>query len=161
MRGSLFTLFGMLSAVAFDMSGPAQLESQDFVTQAAQLGRYELNAANLARELGSPSTRALATSLRLERLRAAEKLGQIAEREGLTVPTDLDFGSKAALARLESLSGLAFDREYAEQRARAHRQAVQLFEHESESDDQALASFALDSLPALRSQLQDAARLAN
>jgi len=127
------------------------------VTRAAIASRYQLEAGELARDRGSERTRTFAARIVDDHRTSQRELARLAREQGLWLPSDLDADHRAALARLATANGVAFDREYAAQQLRAHADDVELFERESSNGrDTELRAFATDSLPLLEGQLQRA-----
>ena len=93
--------------------------------------------------------------------KANEKLKQVASDEGVTVPDKLSAKDAATKARLEKLSGKAFDRAYMHDMVLDHTKDVSEFRMESKNaKDPAVKNFATETLPTLESHLKDAKSIA-
>ena len=158
MREYAFTLLSMLAAVWMSSVDPTLVkQSQAFVNEAAIAGRYQIEAAELARARGTEPTRLFASRSLDDHTRTQRELERLARAQGLALPKDVDGRREAELVRLGQSVGPDFDREYAAQQGQAHANAVDLYERESSDGmDTELRAFATERLPVLESQLQRA-----
>ena len=87
--------------------------------------------------------------------KANDELKQLASSKSLTLPGDLDAKHKAKLAKMQKLSGAAFDRAYMDDMLADHKQDVAEFQKEASSGrDSDLKSFAAKTLPTLQEHLK-------
>jgi putative membrane protein len=137
-------------ALAADKSPDA-----DFFKQAAQAGMAEVEAGTLAQEKGSSAAvKDFGAMMVKDHTAANDKLKSIAAGENVDLPSGTSVKDKATKAKLEVLSGDAFDKAYIKNQVAAHRQAVALFRKESASGQDAQAkAFAASTLPKLKSHL--------
>jgi putative membrane protein len=154
---SLFALVLMTSPLQTPGSA-TELSSADreFAMKAAKDGQAEVQLATMAEKKATgEKARSLATELRTDHDRANAELMDIARRKGLNLDSTPNEEQKQAADKLSSLSGSAFDREYAEGMVKDHHQAIELFERESrDGQDPDLKAFATKVLPKLREHLQ-------
>jgi putative membrane protein len=125
---------------------------QTFIHQAAIAGMAEVAEAQLAvSKAQRDEVKQFAQRMIDDHTKANDELKQLLAGKQVTVPTTLDAKHKQEQARLEKLSGAAFDRAYIENQVKAHQQAVALFKNESETGkDPELKQFAAKVLPTLQ-----------
>ncbi|MFO1057242.1 MAG: DUF4142 domain-containing protein [Dongiaceae bacterium] len=125
---------------------------QTFVHQAAVAGMAEVAEAQLALDKAkSDEVKQFAQRMIDDHTKANDQLKQLAAAKQITLPAALDAKHKAEQARLEKLSGAAFDHAYIQNQVKAHQQAVALFRTESETGgDPELKQFAAQTLPILQ-----------
>jgi putative membrane protein len=131
-----------------DRSAPPD---RSFVDKAAVGGMGEVELSRLAMERGqSTEVKQFARKMVEDHTKANTELGQIADKKGLTAPTQLDDEHQRALDKLSTLSGPEFDKEYMKVMAADHDATVLLFKSESKDGrDPELKSFAMKKLPVL------------
>ena len=140
--------------------GPTQpVTAQTFASQAATIGKAEIELGQLAMQNGKDaSIKQYGQKMVKDHTAADAKLKSIAAKDNLTLPSDLDAEHKAVKQRLSSLKGEEFDAAYRAEMAKGHDTAVALFESASQTntlpDD--LRQFAASTLPTLQ-QHQDMA----
>jgi putative membrane protein len=189
---SLAAVSAMADETTTTNQAMALLTSQDFVTSATWAGDKEIALSQMALDKSQDAdvTNFAARMIR-DHTSANEKLAGIANKEGLSVPPTNSFAPEnwqrldtedikglpaAALMRpttgtnadlqlakyLDSLSGVDFDRTYADCAVADHTQAVQLFTDASQTlDDKKLKRFAKKTLPVLRDHYDMAVELQN
>jgi putative membrane protein len=125
---------------------------QTFVHQAAIAGMAEVAEAQLAvSKAQRDDVKQFAQRMIDDHTKANDQLKQLAAAKQVSLPTALDAKHKSEQARLEKLSGAAFDRAYIEAQVKAHQQAVSLFKTEAEKGgDPELKQFAAQTLPILQ-----------
>ena len=159
--GTMLTLIataGLLRAVAgppccvVPQAGP----DVQFVIKAAAAGSAGIQLAQLARQkTASEKLKAVAERIETEHQVATSDLKALAARKAITVPEEMDQAHQAARDRLERLSGMAFDRAFAEQMVADHKAAIDLFAtHMKTGADAEVRAFAAQQLPALRAHLK-------
>ena len=78
------------------------------------------------------------------------------ENYGLTLPAVMEFEHQVILENLEPLDFLALSRRYAEVQVQALEQELQIYRAAMQAPDEALSSFARQTLPQLEQQLEGA-----
>jgi putative membrane protein len=139
--------------VAQAQGGGAGLSPQSFATQAATIGKAEIELGQLAASnSSSASVKKFATRMIQDHTAADAKLKGIAAKDKLTLPAQLDAEHQAAKAKLSGLKGAEFDAAYSEAMAEGHDKAVALFESASQSTSfpPDLKQFATTTLPTLK-----------
>jgi putative membrane protein len=133
------------------------LEPQEFVTQAASGGMYEVQSAKLALNQGAGEpVRSTALELATEHAQQNEQLRQIAVGQGLAVPAEMLPRHRQMLQSLQDANDASFVGRFHDQQIQAHEEAIQLYERAArELENEPLRNFAQQSLPALRDHLGD------
>ena len=86
---------------------------------------------------------------------ANDKLQALAASKSITLPTSASVGQMAVKAKLDLLSGDAFDQVYIKSQLKAHRQTIALFKKEiATGQDSDAQAFASATLPTLRAHLK-------
>jgi len=131
----------------------AMITGQDFASKAAVIGKAEIELGQLALKNGSDaSVKEFAQRMVDDHTAAAAKLKDIAKRDNLMLPTQLDAEHQATKAKLAALHGDAFDAAYSTEMAKGHDKAVALFESVSRdtSISEDLREYAAATLPTLK-----------
>jgi putative membrane protein len=142
------------------MSASSKLTAADnkFVVTAAEGGMAEVEMGKLAAEKGnSDDVKKFGQRMVDDHSKANDKLKELAGQKGVTCPSDLNAKDKATKARLEKLSGDAFDRAYMKDMLVDHKKDVAEFKKESmKAKDPDVKSFATETLPTLEEHLKQA-----
>lgn len=135
----------------------------DFAMTAAGTDMYEIQASQLAMQRGSaPAVRNYAQMLVNHHTMSSNELKTILSAKGMAPPPALPADKQAKIARLQSLQGTAFDREYVRVTGvQDHQAAIGVFENASRSvADPDLRRFAAKTLPVLQQHLRSAQEIA-
>jgi len=118
----------------------------------------EVEIGKLAAEkAASDQVKQFAQRMVTDHQKAGDELKSMAQTKNITVPTELGPKHKALRARLEKLSGEAFDRAYMNEMVAGHRKAVTAFRTESNSGkDAELKQWAAKTLPTIEEHLKQA-----
>jgi putative membrane protein len=140
-----------------DSGSNKMMKSPDvnFAMKAAQGGMAEVQMGKLAADKGnSTDVKAFGQQMVDDHTKANDDLKSVAEKEGMTLPTDMNAHQHAMYSRLEKLSGAAFDKAYVTDMVKDHQEDVKEFQKESNTgkDDQ-IKAFASRTLPVLQSHL--------
>ncbi len=135
---------------------------RQFVKKAAEGGLAEVQLGQLATEkAASPEVKQFGQRMVDDHTKANDQLKQVASEEGVTVPDKLSAKDAATKARLEKLSGKAFDRAYMHDMVVDHTNDVSDFRMESKNaTNPAVKNFAKETLPTLESHLKEAKSIA-
>jgi putative membrane protein len=133
-----------------------------FIKKAAQGGLAEVELGKLATEkAASPEVKQFGQRMVEDHSKANEQLKQVASEKGVAVPEKLSPKDAATKARLEKLSGKAFDRAYMHDMVVDHRQDVSEFRMEAKNaKDPDVKNFASQTLPTLEDHLKEAKSIA-
>ncbi len=128
-----------------------------FATMAASGGMAEVEMARLAlTKSSSDSVKQYAQKMIDDHTAANEELMQIASAKSMTLPTAPDPKMQMMMAKMDKLSGMAFDHEYIKTAGvKAHMDMEKLFRDESlKGKDAELKGFAAKTLPTVQMHLQ-------
>jgi putative membrane protein len=130
--------------------------AQTFLSKVAQANLAEVELGKLAAEKAeSADIKQYGQKMVDDHGKANKEVHALADPKGLTLPTYVDAAHKAAKARLEKLSGEAFDRAFISQMVRDHQAAVALFRTQARSGkDPEVKAFAEKMLPDLEGHLK-------
>lgn len=129
-----------------------------FLNDAARGGIAEVEMAKLAMAKSSdPAIKAFAQRLVNDNMAASRDLSSLAAKKEITLPTEVGNREKAAIEKLNSLSGKAFDAEFVRQVVRDHEIAVALYRRASAmNSDVDIKEFAAKALSDVEAHLQTA-----
>jgi len=133
-----------------------------FIRKAAEGGKAEVELGKLAQEkAASPEVKQFGERMVNDHSKANDQLKEVAQKEGVTLPTKLDAKDAATKARLEKLSGEAFDRAYMKDMVADHTKDVREFKNEAKNGkDPDVKSFAAQTAPTLEDHLKEAKNIA-
>lgn len=144
-------------------SSGSKLSASDehFVKKAAEGGMAEVELGQLAQQKAESSdVKQFAQRMVDDHSKANDQLKQLAQQNGVTLPTSLSAKDQADKDRLSKLSGEQFDKAYMHHMVMDHKKDVAEFKKESTSaQDPSVKSFASQTLPTLQSHLQEAQRV--
>ena len=84
-----------------------------------------------------------------------EVLKEVAQKEGISVPTEMDAKQRATFDELSKLSGAEFDKAYARYMVKDHQDDIADFTSEASGGQKsAMRSFASETLPTLKEHLK-------
>ena len=116
---------------------------------------FEIQSSKLAEARSDDATKAFAKKMIADHTKTSSELKPLAQAANAVVPTDLDSAHKDMLAKLQGLKGGDFTKQYHDDQAKAHKQAVSLFERYAKGGDNAgLKTFANATLPTLQEHLK-------
>ena len=147
---------------AMDHSKMKPVTAQSFATQAAVIGKAEIELAQVAlNNTKNEEIRIYAERMVKDHTAADQKLKKIAAKENLQLPQTLDAKHQAAKQKLSALKGDAFDREYKKHMTMGHDEAVALFESAAQTQQmpEDLKEFAASTLPTLEKHQEMAKKL--
>jgi len=127
-----------------------------FMMDAAQGGIGEVQIGQMAQQKGATQeVKDFGRRLEQDHRKADEQLKTIAQQRQVSLPTDTDAKHKAAIAKLNGLSGAEFDKVFGQMMVKDHREDIKKFERESNNGmDSDLKNFASSTLPTLKEHLQ-------
>jgi putative membrane protein len=161
-----FMGFGMLAQTARSQAAnPAMSKAPEtpaadrtFAMKAAQGGLAEVKMGQLASERGSSEVvKEFGKRMVNDHKKANDKLMDVAKKENIDLPSDLDSKDQANYDKLSKLSGAAFDKEYAQLMVSDHTADVSEFQKEARNGkDEAIKDFASSTVPTLEDHLRQA-----
>jgi putative membrane protein len=127
-----------------------------FATEAAQGGMAEVELGRLAQQkASSEDVKRFAQRMVDDHSKANDQLKQAAQQSGITLPADSASKHKASMARLQKLSGEAFDRAYMQNMVQDHKKDLAEFQKEAnQGSDPNIKQFAQNTLPTLQEHLK-------
>ena len=139
-------------------TSPNSLSSRDrtFVMQAGQLSMMEVELGRLAVKRGSSAgVKQYGQEMVEDHTRANQELMQLAMQKKVELPTEMSTQNTALIDRLSGLSGKSFDTAYKQAMIDSHKQAIALFEAQSQQgQDPELKAWATQKLPNLQAHLE-------
>lgn len=145
-------------------SGNAQLApvDQTFVRKASQGNQAEVELGKMAAEKATnPQVKQFAERMIRDHSKAEEQLQQVAQAQGVELPTQPDAKAQMTKKELADLSGDQFDKAYMSDMLKDHKQDIAEFRHEEHSGSNPQAKeFAQKTLPILESHLREAEKVA-
>jgi len=106
----------------------SQVGDQNFVNDASSSNSFEIQAARLAMSRGvSDSVKVFADSMVNDNSKIAASLSVVASQNGFTIPTTLQPVDQNNLNNLNTLTGVAFDKQYAAIMVTAHQGVFSLY----------------------------------
>jgi putative membrane protein len=152
----------MSSASAGSSNAKLAPADRQFIKKAAAGGLAEVELGKLASEKAeSPDVKQFGQRMVDDHTKANDQLKQVASEKGVTVPDKLNAKDAATKARLEKLSGKAFDRAYMSDMVTDHTKDVSEFRMESKNaKDPDVKNFASQTLPTLQDHLKEAKSIA-
>jgi putative membrane protein len=142
---------------AADRSAAVNMSSadKDFAVKAAQGGMAEVELGNLAQQKGASSkVKDYGKRLVDDHTKANNDLRDVAAREGISLPSDIDSSQRRTVDKLSKLSGAQFDREFLKQAVNDHKEDIDEFQKEAEKGtNPAVKEFASKYLPVLQDHL--------
>lgn len=152
----------MASGNSASSSGKLAPADRQFIKKAAEGGLAEVQLGQLATEKAdSQDVKQFGQRMVDDHTKANDQLKQVASQKGVTVPYKLSPKDAATKARLEKLSGKAFDRAYMRDMVMDHTKDVSEFRMESKNaKDPDVKNFASQTLPTLQDHLKEAKSIA-
>lgn len=146
------------SAQRMDQGSARMFKSADtaFAINAAQGGAAEVELGKLAAEkAGNPEVKAFGRQMVEDHMKANNDLKSVAQKKGMTLPTDMNAHQQASYSKLRRLSGDAFDRAYVKDMVKDHEEDVKELQKEaSNGKDEEIKGFASRTLPVLQAHLE-------
>lgn len=107
-------------------------DDKEFLAKAAQSDVNDYKLSQLAlQKTSNPDVKAFAEKMVDEHMKMTLSMKPFVTAWGLTAPVDLDEDHKKDYARLNGLSGAAFDKEYMDLMVSDHSKALDLFTEEA------------------------------
>jgi putative membrane protein len=134
-----------------------------FYKEAAAGGLAEVALGTLAQQKAStPNVKDFGAMMVTDHSAANERLKSIAQAKNIQLPTEPGAKQKATQAKLEALSGDAFDKAYVRYMIKDHKEDIEKFNHEAaQGRDADAKSFASATLPTLQKHLDQIQTIAS
>ncbi|MCU1284381.1 MAG: outer membrane protein [Acidobacteriales bacterium] len=136
----------------------SQLSDQDrsFIMNAAKGGKAEVELGSMANQQGANSVvKQFGQKMVTDHTDIDNRLQQIAQQKGVTLPTDLPEDAQSLKQQLSQAQGQQFDRSYMQNMVQDHQKDIAEFQKEaSQGQDPDVKNFATTTLPILQEHLQ-------
>ena len=134
----------------------ASFDKEKFLKDAAQGGMMEINLGKLGTQKGQdPAVKEFAQKLVTDHSKALDELKMIAEKKGITLPTEMAPKHQKMVDHLSSLSGAEFDKAFALHMVKDHKKDIAAFQKASRNhEDAEVSEFATKTLPTLQEHLR-------
>ena len=140
-----------------DTSTASQLskEDRDFFDSATQGGLLEIKLGQMVTAKGaSDDVKRFAQRMVDDHTKVNQRLADIGQKEGLSMPQELDKKHQDELDKMSQYAGTKLDQEYMDRMVSEHKDDVKAFEKESkDGKDTSMKSFAASTLPTLNEHL--------
>jgi putative membrane protein len=166
-RIAIITAFTLISGVALAQSTSEKLgvnavlgiapTTQDFVTEAARSGHFEIQSSQLALERGDQMSKTFAQQIITDHEKANTELKGLVQSKNIkvTIPDGVSSSQQSMLDKLKTLQGADFDRRYRDDQYSAHKDAVSLFQRYAKGGDNTdLKQWAEQTTPVLQRHLK-------
>lgn len=142
--------------MGFSVGAWAQSQDMTFAKGAAAGGMAEVKLGQLAADKGSSDfVKQFGQKMVDDHSKANDKLKAVAEKDKITLPTDVMAKDQALYDRLSKLSGAAFDSAYISAMKTDHRKDIAEFTKESNAGKNPdVKSFASETLPTVKMHYQ-------
>lgn len=129
---------------------------QQFMRQADEISLAEVQLGKIAQSNSSnKAVQLFGERMVKDHSRLNRELRELARNQGIKLPTQLDQEHQQMVNRLSSLTGTAFDREYAKDMVPGHKKAIQKFEDEATNgQDPQVKAWAKKAIPILKEHLR-------
>jgi putative membrane protein len=156
---TIFTFLGCWAVLAHSNGSAGSRPSVNdelFAKKAAQGAIAEVKLGQLAADKGlSEAVKCFGRRVVEDHTRSVEVLKEVAQKEGITVLTEMDAKQRAMFDELSKLSGTEFDKVYARDMVKDHQQDIADFTSEASGGQKsAMRSFASETLPSLKEHLK-------
>ena len=131
--------------------------TQDFVTEAANSGQFEIQSSQLAQERGDQMSKTYASKMLEDHKKLDTELKDLVQSKAIkvTIPDGVNASQQSMLDKLKTLQGGDFDRSYREDQHSGHKEAVNLFERYAKGGENGdLKTWAVQSVPILQRHLK-------
>jgi putative membrane protein len=145
---------------AISSSAFAQGADQKFIKEAIEGNLAEVKMGQLAQQNGaSQGVKDFGQMLVTDHGQANTKATQVASSLNVTPPTEPNAKQKKEYDKMSKMNGAAFDKAFAQHMVGDHQKDIAAFQKATKSKNQAVASFANETLPTLQKHLQTAQSL--
>jgi putative membrane protein len=127
-----------------------------FIMKAANGGMTEVEAGKAAAEKGaSDAVKDFGTRMVKDHSKANDQLKEVASKMGVSVPDKVDAMHQEKLAKMNKMTGAAFDKAYVMDMIKAHKKDIADFEAaDKEVKNADLKKFIEDTVPVMKEHLE-------
>ena len=157
-RGRL--VFAATGALAVTLAATAQSDERQFVKEAVQSNRSEVQLGELAAQRAETDVvRKFGETLRVEHQAALQRATNLAKSLKVEAPSDVSAEARGIYQGLAQLSGSEFDAAFVSHMITLHEAALATYSRNANSDDDAVAAMVAEALPTLKAHLATAQAL--
>jgi putative membrane protein len=151
------SLFALLAGAPALAAGSAE----DFIKDAAQGNMAEMAMGRMAEtKAQSADVKQFAQKLVTDHGKAQDQLGQVAQKQNVTLPKELADKHRQDAQRLEKMQGAEFDRAFMAHMVQDHQKDVQKYQQaQKDIKDQQVTAYITATLPVLQQHLTMAQKL--
>lgn len=141
---------------AAESNGQLDRRDASFVRQAIEDNLGEIQLGKLAMQQGqNQQIKELGEHLQKDHMQANQELTQIAQKDGMTVPAELNRKETREADKLQGKTGAEFDKDFAAMVLKDHEKDIDKFQKALQNaQDPALKAWIAQTIPALRHHLQ-------
>jgi putative membrane protein len=148
------------AAWAQGKTNKADKASQTFITKAIQGNLAEVSMGQLAQQQGnSAEAKSFGQQLVTDHSAANQRATSLASQMGVTPPSEPNKKQKSDAAKMEKMSGAAFDRAFAQHMVADHKKDIADYRKAAKMKNDTVAGYATETLPTLEKHLQMAQSL--
>ncbi len=137
-------------------------ESSDFMVKAASGGIMEVELGKIAKQNArNQRVKNFGEMMVRDHSKANQDLKTLSASKNITLPTTTGEDHQRQINDLSKIKGSDFDERYMEMMVDDHKEDINLFEKASQSKDTDVSTFALKTLPVLRTHLDSATAINN
>ncbi len=139
----------------------ADAATQNFVDKVWNINSFEIEAGREAQNKANiQEFLDYARMIVRDHVKAGSELNALLGQNGLNAPDTLDSEHKNLLQQLSSVTGARFEEQFRKQQVSGHEKAIRLFQNYAKNgQNQALKTWAQNTLPTLEQHLRDAKAL--
>jgi putative membrane protein len=147
-------VFVAATALAVTLTAASQSDEQQFVKEAVQSNRTEVQLGELAAQRAeTDAVRKFGETLRMDHQAALQRATNLAKSLKVEAPTDPSAEARGIYEGLAQLSGSEFDAAFVSHMITLHEAAIATYSRNANSDDDAVAAMVADALPKLKAHL--------
>ncbi len=146
------------TATTDDQSDTASKWGGKFLVKATLINLDEIQLGQMAQKNATTEdAKEMGRMMEADHTKAQNELKSLAQQKSITLPTTLDKDGQDDYNKLNSKTGIDFDKEYCDMMVDGHKDAISLFEKDSaKATDPDIRQWAINTLPALRKHLDHA-----
>lgn len=125
-----------------------------FLVKAAEINLEEISLGKLAQKKSTnKDVKELGKMMETAHTKALADLQKLAAKKSISLPTELSKDLQNDQEKLDGKSEKDFNKDYADKMVSGHKDAIELFEKNTDSNDDEIRTFATTMLPELRTHL--------
>lgn len=163
MKKSMIFTVALIGATGFTQTALAAVSSDDFVKNFSVANEFEIESSKLALDKSqNKDIKLFAQHMVDGHTQMGDDLQTLLQsaKPGMKLESNLDDDHQKLMKKLESESGDTFNHDYVAIQLKSHKEAVNLFtDYSKNGKDEALKSFANNTLPAIESHLHDVEKI--